>query len=181
MLQLNLELCREQSVLLVSLQVAEVQLVAGIGVFQPEDVSLRNYQCQGMDVLAMEMWSSWKEILERIEDRIDLWISYWKRIEKRSSYVVWDITTVTTCMKQKGFGRRRGSRVFWCALGDGLNTGLLKSRIVGAGKMLGLVWGRGPSKVQALNSVCWRAAMCRGEAGIYCWSTSVCHKSGICF
>jgi len=72
MLQLNLELCREQSVLLVSLQVAEVQLVAGIGVFQPEDVSLRNYQCQGMDVLAMEMWSSWKEILERIEDRIDL-------------------------------------------------------------------------------------------------------------
>lgn len=75
----------------------------------------------------------------------------------------------------------RGSRVFWCILSGWGNTGLLKSQTVGADRILGLVWGHDPSKVQALNSMCGKAAACRGEAGIYCWSTSVCHKSGICF
>lgn len=66
---------------------------------------------------------------------------------------------------------KRGSRVFCCTLGDWRNTGLLRRQIAGADKLLGLLWGHSPSKVQALNSVCWKAAMCSGEAGIYCWST----------
>lgn len=75
----------------------------------------------------------------------------------------------------------RGSRVFWYILSDWGSTGLLKSQTVGADGILGLVWGCDPSKVQALNSVCGKAATCRGEAGIYCWGTSVCHKSDLCF
>lgn len=67
---------------------------------------LRNHQDQVMYVLAVETWLPWKDTFQRREDRLDLWIIYWKRIERSSSSVIWDITTGTTCMGQKESGRR---------------------------------------------------------------------------
>lgn len=67
---------------------------------------LRNHQDQVMDVLAVEMWLPWKDTFQRIENRLDLWIIYWERTERRSSSVIQDATAVTTCMGQKESGRR---------------------------------------------------------------------------
>lgn len=47
-------------------------MVACLGVFQANDVSLRNSQYLVIDVLAEEMWSNWSDPFQRTEDRFDL-------------------------------------------------------------------------------------------------------------
>lgn len=170
------------NVFLVSLQVT-----AGFTpeVSQAKSVFLRNHQDQVLAVLAVAMWLPWKDTFQRIEGWLDLWIIYWERIERRCSSVICDTPAVINLYGTAGIWEEvkwwKGSRVLWSVWGDWGNLALLKSQVVGADRILGLVWGCDPPRVQTLNSTCGKAAACRGQAGIYCWSTSVSHKSDTCF
>lgn len=85
----------------------KLQLVSHTEVSQAKTIFLRNPQDQFMSVLVVAMWLAWKDTFQRMEDRLDLWIIYWKRFERRSSSV-WDTIAVTICMGQKGSGRWNG-------------------------------------------------------------------------